>query len=139
MKYHPWPAARLLCDVSSIFDESRALRLANWIAPRNWKRKEPSMIRSIRRLAVCVAAAMLSHAVVAHAGLTDAELGVAGPADFQVLSLGSTSTGTTSLNLNASTVTGNVGVADDGTFKSGVPNSVSGSGHVGASVNTSGV
>lgn len=83
-------------------DKSRVLRPTNWIAPRDWRRKEPWMIRSIPRLAVCVAAAMLSHAVVAHpvvahAGLTDAELGVAGPVDFQVLSVGSTSTGTTSL------------------------------------------
>jgi hypothetical protein len=97
------------------------------------------MIRPTPRLAVWIAAAMVSHAVAAHAGLIDAELGVAGPSDFQVLSLGSTSTSTTSLNLNASTVNGNVGVADDGKFTSSAPNSVSGSAYVGASVNTSGV
>ena len=69
--------------------------------------------------------------------LIDAKLGAAAPSNFAVLSLGGTKSGAVAVNLNLTTVTGNVGIANTGTFSESSPSIVNGAVVVGKSVNAS--
>jgi hypothetical protein len=66
------------------------------------------------------------------------ELGTAGPNNFALLSLGSSSSSTLLVNINLATVDGVVGIANSGQFQESAPSAVNGQVIVGSSVNTSG-
>lgn len=67
----------------------------------------------------------------------NSQLGMAGPTNFAVLSMGGN--GETLVNINLGFVTGNVGAPNTGSVQESAPSSVSGEWIVGSQVNTSGV